>query len=249
MAFLDILGYQSFMENNQAGKAAATVLKVLNLLPHGIPELTSSFMPKSRDEFRRRLSRIKWLVFSDSILLTLAYRDRDAPELRKGWWLIFLLNLTYLYWNMLRFGLPIRGAVSCGEFTVGGNCFAGVPIIDAYRTGNALDVSAVALTASGTEELRRLSEAAGNGALAVLTAPYRFPMKSCERRQLTALMPCFSLPTDQPDIRRYVSGSFSAHGKDVPQGAVSKLDNTVSYIQDVFKRRAKLFPERPAGES
>ena len=75
IGFFDILGYQSFMENNE-NVAGATAEKVLNFmvnLENNIPERILLNISRNYKVVKKLLNEIKFLVFSDTILLTSTY--------------------------------------------------------------------------------------------------------------------------------------------------------------------------------
>jgi hypothetical protein len=84
VGFFDILGFQSFLENNEPEDAAEQVLKAIVEIPKVVPEELAKAFPESKPEseaLRTHIRETKWLIFSDTILM-FQYLEAGPPLLR-----------------------------------------------------------------------------------------------------------------------------------------------------------------------
>ena len=118
VAFLDILGFKDYVMRNSI-HAVYSRLKALNALR---PE---EDYPDYELETSRR---IKFYNFSDSIFIF--SKDDEYDSLRH-----FLTYVKRVMRMALRKGIPLKGAIACGNIAVdvNYNVFCGQPIIDAYK--------------------------------------------------------------------------------------------------------------------
>src|SRR5438034_666770 len=88
IAFLDILGYQSFLENNSATDSALNVLELIIKTPHNVAtQLAASW--QATPNLSKTQPQVAHLIFSDTIVLSLEYTP-DADDLWKQTALIYL---------------------------------------------------------------------------------------------------------------------------------------------------------------
>jgi len=157
IGFFDILGYQAFLENNPPETAADTVLAVLGKLT-GLKDEMLLHMMKDLGVLQDRIEvEPQWLVFSDTVLLYLDLNKvteplGQEPESRgqkiELHFYVFLLQCIALWKAMFAAGLPLRGAITQGNYLVKGPCFAGIPIVQAHQLGNDLNCAGVAIDQS-----------------------------------------------------------------------------------------------------
>jgi hypothetical protein len=167
VGFFDILGYQQMLLANDVSSTAQIVVDVLSEVPDNVvasllgdPGLERADDLASWPEFARYFQglvreEMDWLLFSDSILVSLPLRmDREIIH-----WATSVVGFVEVCAVLLRqmfdVGLPLRGGVSFGEFFIQDTYFAGQPIIDAYRHSESLDLSGCVLAPS-VERLRVL---------------------------------------------------------------------------------------------
>src|SRR5437870_1541319 len=144
IGLFDILGYQNFLKNNSAKEAAESALSSLAKLDTDLPKQLLERAGASQIASEIRL--IKWLVFSDTILLTLG-TDGKGDEGCWLAWIAFIVQSGALWRHMFNFGLPLRGVITHGEFFVQNNCFAGKSIVGAYALSTSLDVAVADVSA------------------------------------------------------------------------------------------------------
>jgi hypothetical protein len=146
VGYFDILGYQSFLENNEEEDAARLVLTVLNGIPGKIHEdLLKTLKNDTRDGANPEkdgyladiAKSLHHLFISDSIFLTM-----PCKEVTLDHWFTFHFFAILLCFDMFMQGLPVRGAILFGKYMLGGTSLAGKTIVDVYRLANSLDLAA-----------------------------------------------------------------------------------------------------------
>ena len=250
IGFFDILGYSSFLENNEPEDAAKTVLATLLDLQKQVIELHKEQFPAPNGcVVTRTMDEIKCLVFSDTILLALPSPHNLKDEFRTFHWILFLNHSILLYRHLFCSGLPIRGTITYGDFLIKETCFAGRPIIDAYRLTQRLDLAAVVISDEAKSQMSKIDDPKLKEALQVLSLEYLVPLNDGDVVRLNTLQPCtpqmkFSLKSI--DIRQQVVECFWAHRKDIAPATLNKLNNTETFLRFVRMRFSGLFDGRDA---
>jgi len=158
IAFFDILGYQSFLENNPTSESVEKVLALIT----DLPKQTKSEVLDRWMSIHEGLSSIpskpvatafSTLIFSDTIVLSIEY----PPNPSEVWIqtaLNYLITISGVLCHvMFKEGLPLRGAIAEVDFIQRQNCFAGKAIIEAYKLCHTLDLSSVVVHPSLNEKL------------------------------------------------------------------------------------------------
>jgi hypothetical protein len=176
---------------------------------------------------------IKWLVFSDTVLLTLDMKKVEPPSHRLMYWFVFLAHCSSLWKSMFAFGLPLRGAITTGEYLVEKTCFAGRPIVEAYKLANDINCAGVVIADSAIELFKPdIIEAETSE---FLHFDYSFPSVTGAFAERAALNVMFSVLEDQKkwagDIRQLVHESFWAHNKSNGPGVPEKIENTEGLLR------------------
>ena len=143
VAFFDILGYQNFLERNEPETAAGKIAEFMKKLKD-FQSKTYLIMlgEKTEPKIRPILERIKYLVISDAILLTLETNKSNKKDYSL-FQFFFLMYCLRLFKELFIYGLPVRGAIEYGEYVLVENqMFAGRPIVRAYQSAMNLDLSA-----------------------------------------------------------------------------------------------------------
>jgi len=143
---------------------------------------------------------------------------------------------------MFQKDLPVRGAIGYGPYFVKKTCFAGKPIVEAYRLANSLDLAGCALTPSACDQVKKLLSGetfkTAREFINTLLVEYLTPLKNSEQKRL--LMIDFSIPNySAMDIRQIVVESFHGHNKDIPESAQTKVQNTEMMLRFFVARRRK----------
>ena len=241
IGFFDILGYKNFLENNEVGEAVSEVLKTLAEMPIAAQAYVKKTVNSTQDS--GPLPQTEHLVFSDTILLTSGYDEEESKERKELRWILFLFQTAVLTRKMFDYGLPLRGAITFGEYVVQtkGSCFAGRPIIEAYNSASGINVSAVILSKSADEEMSELSvDGDVKIAMEQWLVSYLVPMKAASPiRSKIIDFTVFKEPTFKSldrDVRSLVFDCFSSHSKDVPPSVYEKLNNTEMLLRFLLKR-------------
>ena len=229
VGFFDILGYQAFLEANTPETAAEKVLDTLPKLDKGMPDkMLKLFRTEGVEHVAGFVNKINWLVFSDTVLLTLDLSEVTGPELQDLHWAVFLTQSCILWKSMFEFGLPLRGAITKGPYLVQKSCFAGRPIVEAYKLASDINCAGVVIDASVIEwsKAKTTNHLTPNA----LHFNYSFPSKTRGFVENAALNVTFWPQDNQQrwagDIRQLVHESFWAHSKSVGPGVPEKIENT-----------------------
>ena len=229
VGIFDILGYSSFLENNDVETTAKHVLsKMLSIKKETIKQYKFPIkVPVYFDRFGCN-------VFSDTILITDAYED-DADETEKlATWFLFFSFSTKLWRWMFSEGLPLRGSITFGRFIVEENCFAGKSIVDAFKDSHNLKLAACVIHPDAVKELDRLIAVSKNDPLkrdlGKQLVDYPAPQKDQEDTDRRSMLRTALDITDE-DIRQQVLNSFWKHNKDIPAEAQDKVDNTEQFLR------------------
>lgn len=240
IGFFDILGYQNIIENNQIEDAAQIIEEHLVTLPElTLKELTKDMNEDALNPFRERFSKIKSLIFSDTILLSLDLSN-EKEELLGASWFQFLAFCAIFFQKSFLKGLPMRGVIDFGSFYISGNCFAGKSIIDSYKLGGNLNFSGCVFTNNAKEEAEKIFQTETKiYNLNDLACNFYAPLK--DNSQMTLLLPNWTHPfldfrVDCSDIRKTIFNSFLAYKKDIPVNVLKKIENTELSIQCLINR-------------
>ena len=247
VSFLDILGYANFLKNNEPEDAAKTVLDVLATVPKTAVETLLDLLPDEpmRKYISDRLNQLRWLVFSDSILLTCPYPDEADAEEKRSRWMVSIISLIIVYRHLLDNGLPVRGAISFGKFFIKDYCFAGRSIIAAHQIALNLDLAAIAFDDEAVKELKDVDPAAHFTEFKRILVPYLVPLKGGLSQKMFVLPPSLErIKFQNPDIRQIVAESFWKHNKDIPPNVLDKLDNTENLLRFMKTKFPRMFAEK-----
>ena len=241
VAFLDILGYANFLQKNEPEEAVEIVLKHLMVAPKRVEEFYKMLFKEDEAtgiKAKNLLDGMKWLIFSDTILLLSADDPKDSVKIKGIKWGIFLVSIVVLYRHMFDNGLPVRGSICHGKFVVKEGCFAERSIIDAYQLANRLELAAVALNQSAKKQLETMEPKQISQLFDKFLFEYPAPCKNQSTEKLYFLPPSLdelSPRIDIANIRQVVAESFWSHKKDHSPEVLRKLDNT-----ELFFRYAKM---------
>ena len=256
VGFFDILGYTQIMLNNNIHKTAQFVSDTLMNIPQDmIDSLRSSYLlvqpqdgqttPSETDSLSHILDKVSWIIFSDSILISLPF-DPALPErdLVQNY-LAFSIVCASLMNRCFSAGFPLRGAISVGEFFIEDRCFAGKPIINAFYAmqqlefaGCVLDEAANNLISDWRKHLVKTGERVMLDKLDQTTIIYLTPLKenSDERhRTINWVEPETSgISPISGDIRDATTRAFLMHNKIAVPSVQGKINNTEMFIRHVL---------------
>lgn len=232
IGFFDILGYQNLLERNEPETIAEEVLPVLTNIGKSVTQGLKIFQKipipsDNRKHLKGIIKAMRWLVFSDTVLLTLPMDEADFNVIQMSW-LIFLTAVIGLQSKLFRAGLPVRGAIEYGKFFVKDTCFAGRTIVTAYQLCSQLELAACVFSEVAANEVRRLREYDSLFCDSFL-AEYLIPTKSGEKHLLAVMAHTYD--HDSPDIHGEVMSSFWGNKKDVSLSARQKAQNTEQWLE------------------
>lgn len=233
VAFLDILGYSSFLENNEPEEAAKIVLQVQETAPARAKEAVKKLF--ERQNMRLPLAHFKWLVFSDSVILACPFKREMPATVKLIYWFLYFYTLIALYETLFDDGLPLRGGLCYGKYFIHKHCFVGKPLIEAYKLSNSLDLAAIAVPDAAIQELASIEVGKPPGLKKLPFLNYLVPLKNKSAQTMNLLSPRFFDPPTDSDVGQAVAESFRKHRKDLTQEAVAKMENT-----ELFWRFAKM---------
>jgi hypothetical protein len=143
-------------------------------------------------------------------------------------------------------GLPLRGAISYGEFYIKDTYFAGQPIIDSYQASESLELSGCVLTRTAEKLFLDFKQFIVENEfdpvismLNQLCVSYLVPKKR-ERLEKQIMINWVNLPIEYfkslpTDIREYVFSSFVDYNKDAAPIVYPKINNTETFIRKILR--------------
>ena len=256
VGFFDILGYTQIMLNNNIHKTAQFVSDTLMNIPQDmIDSLRSSYLlvqpqdgqttPSETDSLSHILDKVSWIIFSDSILISLPFDAALAERHLVQNYLAFSIVCASLMNRCFSAGFPLRGAISVGEFFIEDRCFAGKPIINAFYAmqqlefaGCVLDEAANNLISDWRKHLVKTGERVMLDKLDQTTIIYLTPLKeNSDERHRTINWVEPETPGISPisgDIRDATTRAFLMHNKIAVPSVQGKINNTEMFIRHVL---------------
>jgi len=138
----DILGYRSLIENNTLD----SLIEIFNEFIMDLDQKAVTLMHQDEHQVTA-ITPTKTLIFSDTIILyqTMSESMLDfSPS--------FLTKACVLLRLGFEHGVPLRGAISFGEFFVHERSYLGKPIVDAFEAEKNQQWLGVILTASAEQK-------------------------------------------------------------------------------------------------
>jgi len=230
VALFDVLGYKNLIDQNNVATVASLLRETLQQIPAAVSQWFKKEFPENTavDEI---VSAVKPLVFSDTILLTL--NEDAATDTKAGNLFVFFVECAFVQRFMFENGLPLRGAISYGEFYVSDLCFVGKPVVRAYELAQSQDWCGVALTVEAENAWIALQDKSWLHRSASIVIPYDVPLKSMGTSRLISLQ-WPAIPVENKgfpnDPRGAVVEKFSAHGKIVPPAEYRRIENTARFF-------------------
>lgn len=246
ITFCDILGYQSFLANNSASESA---LKVLDIITNTPKKLKDTFNKQWSKACKEKLDAhtvsevpkaLKYLVFSDTIVLMLPYPENVSEAWRRTSIIYITLFSAHLKRQMFADGLPLRCVIHEGEFVTKEACLAGKAVVEAYQLTESLDLSALVFSPTLGESITKYQKS--NSPL-FLTENYEewfihylTPIRSKTNLKLIHINWINSMNTAtraecKQDVNTFVLKSFWSHQKDCPISVDDKINATTKLIR------------------
>lgn len=232
IAFFDILGYQSFLEQNEPEDAAEKILQFVKKVKD-FPKDTFTKLfkesPLGTDYLAILQKEITCIIISDAIILSLETDNSQTVDsaLRTSY---FTIYCSMLFNELFSYGFPPRGAIEYGDYILlkseDAQLFAGKPIVDAYQSAMKLDLSAC-----------QISNYVGEHAIENHTyLKYKTPLKKGDEKELKLLMSFYFDVQENtyhtiPDMTQFVVDSFTAHKKMIDKSTQKKIVNTELFLR------------------
>lgn len=246
VGFFDILGYGNFLNNTDVKKEEVTVNKILNILRKNEEITRNCFIDICRSDdvgliflsdCKDLLHEIKWLIFSDSIVVTCG--DINNEDKRKKYLklICYFIYSFFLVRNMFLYGMPLRGVITSGNFIVQDTCFAGRPFYEAHELSKKLDLAVCVVENKVFEEFKRLCDHQFVGSIQFdphkFFLKYKTPMKNEKIKEFYTIWAFRAGDIDIVKDKYFVRETFKKHNKNIQNNAVeTKIINTEKYIQD-----------------
>jgi hypothetical protein len=249
ITFIDILGYQSFLENNSATDSARKVLSLINQLPAQTREThlkswSSNFdSEKERQKAENFAPAFKHVIFSDTIVLILEYPAILPEGFKRDAFIFFSTVSMKLTATLFENGLPSRGVLHEGSFLIEGTCLAGRAVVESYKLCNKLDLSCLVLSKT-VEEWVKVQQSGENERVmseaiqSYLYGEYLTPLKDGTEQRLVQLNWFATMEEEvekhaSTDLIQFVMKSFWDHQKDCPSAVDSKIRNTCKLLRNL----------------
>lgn len=244
VAFIDILGYNNLIENNELEIVAELISDELVKIDEHVKQAIKdnfSFLPS---EIATDIGNIvSSIAISDSILLTAQIDENQSNEVMGLVWLVFIIACQRLTRRLFLKGLPTRGAVSYGQFFVAGNCFAGIPIVDAYNLSQRLELSGCVLTSSARIKVKDLLSSGtlihAKKILNLALINYLVPLKGGELKEHVIIN--FLAPNCDSDINKFVLDSFQGYNKAISEKVMQKIKNTEMMFRFFIENNERVY--------
>jgi len=241
------LGYQAIIDNNQIETVAQLIVDYIDKTPTYLRDFIKrsfSSLGLSAQELDGLAKLTSRRLLSDSVLLTATQpRARFNSEDRLWEWFLFLLECRQLMDWMVKNGLPLKGAIGYGEYFLKRSCFAGKPILDAFRLADNLDIAGCAFVPNAWSEveeaLKKGDEQIANF-IKSISFKYEVPLKvGCSNvspfkkdKSESLTMVAFTLPDDwKGNVREKVQKAFTAYNRRIAGKVKTKFENTVLMME------------------
>jgi hypothetical protein len=231
----DILGFKTFSENSDLNQSRK-VLEWLDSLDEIFKAQFLNMYQTHLGEFETLsfLNEFHWLIFSDTIFFALPFRDNPNSETERTKLFFFILISAIVNRRMFEIGFPLRGIIHTGEFVVTKKCFAGKPVMDAFKRVQDMKIAACAFSSEATAYINNnipSSHPAGMF-LPALMVEFPIPNQSGQVEKLHTInwLSLFYPGRINPNLENvhgFVANQFQAPGKQIENEDVQKkLKNT-----------------------
>jgi hypothetical protein len=251
VGWFDILGYTSLLRNPDLNYVVKLIQKSLSASSEALRQWVDSIVKlvpdgKARGWAQEATNVTSVIVFADTILVTLPVLKTDSVEQKLVKWGMFFEQAVILHFDLFREGLPIRGAISFGEYYVSERplIFAGKPILRAHEIANSQDWSGSVLALEAETEFENLEKSSPS--FGKLLRPYTIRCSPPLKTDHVGQMLCLNWPkvfTEDAirniNIREAVVAMFGKHNKAIRSVDQPKIDNTETFIVRSKQKRAE----------
>lgn len=145
----DVLGYSKMIESNDLD----SLIKIYKNTLMGVDDLALLLEGLNKPSILAPIET-KSFAFSDTIVL---YQDMPKGPVMLQWSTIniFIMEVCYLLRLAFKLGIPLRGAISYGEYYIHEDrgCFIGGPVIEAHNEESKQNWSGATLCKSAWDKL------------------------------------------------------------------------------------------------
>ncbi len=252
VAYFDILGFSKIASDENIREAAKIIKGRLLSIQNEIREET---VRKSGPREKPTSS----IIFADSILLWYEIPQGErASEAEPLYWFDFFSDCAALMERMFNYGLPLRGAISEGNFFIEQHCFVGKPIIECHELERQSAWCGCAIVGTAWERLEQIWQKRGpffKDIMEQVCVEYRVPLKSdsigseTARPALDRVIKWFHKKgaTDNydPCISNSVYEAFTDNGKIVGEKEKRYAKNTEEFLRHVESLYVNSNQKRP----
>jgi hypothetical protein len=243
LAAFDVLGFKSFCLNNTDEEAADSVLRIIDLVPEAMPGFLCHLLARSdkaQDAARKYISRIRWSVFSDTIVAAMQVDDKTTNNDVT----IYLSACSFLNRIMFERGLPLRGAICYGSFVMRNRCIAGRTLVESLDKANGLEAACTVLSDEvwASLEDRFAEKTVMNGIMRDIVRRRRVPIKKPGTVNMSVLNWLCCNATGGSNLTGSldeVLNAFLAHGKEVNESVMVKVRNTAELFRSCLPKAKK----------
>ena len=226
VAFFDIMGFRKMLGSNEPEEMHTIIRDI--------------FLPIVENIIRIELKQYKldtgYLTFSDSILLYQVHGITDETAACS-----FISSCSVLSADLLSAGLPVRGAISKGKFSIiknaSGISFTGKCFVEAYELAEKLQLAACAIAPA--VELDFL--AGGNKVKKTFKKElFHWPtsVKGSPSKQKLMFLNYSHIFREKKQISRAtLIECFRDHKKDINLEVLPKIENTLDFLKEGLKKR------------
>lgn len=251
VAFLDILGYQNLVLNNDLEKVGE-ILKTFNSLGLQVNKNIYNAVMEASNNDNETVNRIinnktilhlDYNVISDSIIVVKKFdHEKETKTMMVS---TFLFGMYSLFTEAMNNGIALRGAIGFGEYLSEDNIFASKEIIEAYKLSESLNFSGIVFCDSFDKELMNIYQTnEGNDLvkiLSVFSAEILCPVKNTENKNelLLHVLNWTTKELAEMDIREYLYKIFSSHNRLITNQVIDKINNTEHIIRMLLTIKRK----------
>ena len=235
VAFFDILGFRKMIGSNESGEMHAIVRDILHPILEKVVriELTTYRLDSS------------YLAISDSILVYQAQEEQVPGVSDETVAHCFIRSCCVLTADLLSAGLPARGAISKGEFSIipsvdgkYGHSFTGKCIVEAYELSEKLQLAACAVAPAA--ELAFLAGDKVKKSFHKELFHWPTSVKGSPPKQKLMLLNYADFFRQKKQISRAtLIECFGMHKKDVNLEVLPKIENTFDFLKEGLKLARK----------
>lgn len=256
--FFDILGYKNLIENNELND----LIQIFDEIILNVEKEAVTISGLDKEQMFIFQPKVETRVFSDTIILYQTEPKQlffpTAPSV--------LLKSSLLLRFAFERGIPIRGAISYGEYYIHENRFLGKPILETHEEERSQKWSGAILCKSAEEKIETLLEGANNKyinfrginmnpkswlkySLEHILHRYSVPMKKGRTLRLALCWGDFVMDflglhdieelnhkKSKEYISKRVKKKFKSHGKSINNEVKEKICNTVEFLYKIKSR-------------